>query len=230
MREVFRVENKDAKTHTDYDRLLELVREAGMDYKWAAMFVKKLKDDENEFIADEKTKGKQSGENKLQLGGSLVESFHSLESILFEQTGLTEVVPGWDDGTKAKEGSRMEPPGNHSHCHIDKRNHHIAAIQDGRSLKADEHGKGPDPRSPVGFRIQGVVGMKDRNGHQPNGDGEHQCLRYISASNGISGTQYRKDAEDKEYVSVSKGVVFKERIQHREQYAHSSSYQEPWTA
>lgn len=56
MREVFRVENKDAKTHTDYDRLLELVREAGMDYKWASMFVKKLKDDENEFVADEKTK------------------------------------------------------------------------------------------------------------------------------------------------------------------------------
>ena len=27
-----------------------------MDYKWAAMFVKKLKDDENEFIADEKAK------------------------------------------------------------------------------------------------------------------------------------------------------------------------------
>jgi hypothetical protein len=27
-----------------------------MDYKWASMFVKKLKDDENEFVADEKTK------------------------------------------------------------------------------------------------------------------------------------------------------------------------------
>ena len=72
--------------------------------------------------------------------------------------------------------------------------------------------------------------MKDRDGHQPNGDGKHQRLRHIGASNGVCGAQYRKDAEDKEYVSVSKGVVFKERIQHREQYAHSSSYQEPWTA
>jgi len=56
MREVFKVENKDARTHTDYDRLLELVREAGMDYKWAAMFVKKLAYDETQYLANDETK------------------------------------------------------------------------------------------------------------------------------------------------------------------------------
>ena len=41
---------------TDYDKLLDLVRENGMDYKWSRMFVKKLRDDENAFTVDEKTK------------------------------------------------------------------------------------------------------------------------------------------------------------------------------
>ena len=41
---------------TDYNKLLELVRESGMDYKWSKMFVKKLEDDEKEFYADEETK------------------------------------------------------------------------------------------------------------------------------------------------------------------------------
>ena len=31
---------------TDYEKLLEKVRALGMDYKWAGMFVKKLRDDE----------------------------------------------------------------------------------------------------------------------------------------------------------------------------------------
>ena len=30
---------------TNYDKLLEKVRELGMDYKWSKMFVKKLSDD-----------------------------------------------------------------------------------------------------------------------------------------------------------------------------------------
>lgn len=34
---------------TNYDRLLEKIRDLGMDYKWAKMFVKKLRDDENAF-------------------------------------------------------------------------------------------------------------------------------------------------------------------------------------
>lgn len=34
---------------TNYDVMLEKVREAGMDYKWSRMFVKKLKDDEAAF-------------------------------------------------------------------------------------------------------------------------------------------------------------------------------------
>ncbi|MDE6764282.1 MAG: hypothetical protein K2J73_11490 [Oscillospiraceae bacterium] len=42
---------------TDYDRLLEKIRDLGMDYKWAKMFVKKLKDDENAFpVADKEQK------------------------------------------------------------------------------------------------------------------------------------------------------------------------------
>lgn len=56
MSELFCVDNCNALTHTDYDRLLDLVREAGMDYKWAAMFIKKLADDEKQYLADDKTK------------------------------------------------------------------------------------------------------------------------------------------------------------------------------
>lgn len=55
MKEVFKVQN-DCLTRTDYDCLLELVRQNGMDYKWAEMFVKKLKDDENEYSVDDDTK------------------------------------------------------------------------------------------------------------------------------------------------------------------------------
>lgn len=42
---------------TDYELLLKKVRELGMDYKWAKMFVKKLKDDEAAFnVEDDKKK------------------------------------------------------------------------------------------------------------------------------------------------------------------------------
>lgn len=42
---------------TNYDVLLEKVRSLGMDYRWAGMFVKKLRDDENAFpVADENQK------------------------------------------------------------------------------------------------------------------------------------------------------------------------------
>ena len=34
---------------TDYNLLLEKIRALGMDYRWAGMFVKKLKDDESAF-------------------------------------------------------------------------------------------------------------------------------------------------------------------------------------
>ena len=47
---------RDEAITTDYDRLLALVRESGMDYKWATMFVKKLADDEKQYKADEATK------------------------------------------------------------------------------------------------------------------------------------------------------------------------------
>ncbi len=40
---------------TNYEKLLEEVRKLGMDYRWAKMFVKKLKDDEDAFsVEDEK--------------------------------------------------------------------------------------------------------------------------------------------------------------------------------
>lgn len=39
---------------TNYDILLEKMRNLGMDYRWSRMFVKKLKDDEVAFpVADE---------------------------------------------------------------------------------------------------------------------------------------------------------------------------------
>ncbi len=41
---------------TNYDKLLDMMRQAGMDYKWARMFVKKLGDDEKAFPADDATK------------------------------------------------------------------------------------------------------------------------------------------------------------------------------
>ena len=34
---------------TNYDVLIDLLRENGMEYKWTKMFVKKLRDDENAF-------------------------------------------------------------------------------------------------------------------------------------------------------------------------------------
>lgn len=40
---------------TNYEKLLQLVRDAGMDRKWAAMFVKKLSDDEQAFPTDAAT-------------------------------------------------------------------------------------------------------------------------------------------------------------------------------
>jgi len=41
---------------TDYEKMLALARENGMDFKWARMFVKKLADDEKAFQVDEATK------------------------------------------------------------------------------------------------------------------------------------------------------------------------------
>ena len=34
---------------TNYDNLLDKIRELGMDFRWAQMFVKKLRDDETAF-------------------------------------------------------------------------------------------------------------------------------------------------------------------------------------
>ena len=41
---------------TNYDQLLTLLREYGMDFKWSRMFVKKLADDEIAFPVDEETR------------------------------------------------------------------------------------------------------------------------------------------------------------------------------
>lgn len=38
---------------TNYDKLLEMIRAQGMDYRWAGMFVKKLKDDEAAFPVED---------------------------------------------------------------------------------------------------------------------------------------------------------------------------------
>ncbi len=41
---------------TNYDKLLTLLQESGMDKKWSKMFVKKLSDDEKAFLTDDNTK------------------------------------------------------------------------------------------------------------------------------------------------------------------------------
>lgn len=43
---------------TNYDKLLEKIRLSGMDYRWAGMFIKKLKDDEEAFPVDDPAKKK----------------------------------------------------------------------------------------------------------------------------------------------------------------------------
>ena len=40
---------------TNYEKLLDEVRNLGMDYRWSKMFVKKLGDDEKAFPADAET-------------------------------------------------------------------------------------------------------------------------------------------------------------------------------
>lgn len=61
---------------TNYDVLLEKVRELGMDYKWARMFVKKLSDDEKAFpVSDE------------QKAWALKRGFYPGRTVLY---GLTE--------------------------------------------------------------------------------------------------------------------------------------------
>lgn len=48
--------NAVSEKKTDYEELLGLLRQNGMDFKWAKMFVKKLSDDEKAFRVDEETK------------------------------------------------------------------------------------------------------------------------------------------------------------------------------
>lgn len=43
---------------TNYEKLLEEIRKLGMDYRWAKMFVKKLRDDENAFPIEDNEKKK----------------------------------------------------------------------------------------------------------------------------------------------------------------------------
>lgn len=41
---------------TNYEALLEEIRNLGMDYRWSKMFVKKLRDDEEAFPASDEVK------------------------------------------------------------------------------------------------------------------------------------------------------------------------------
>lgn len=50
------VKNSQQQMKPDYDKLLEIVRSHGMDYKWAKMFISKLSRNESDFSVDEKTK------------------------------------------------------------------------------------------------------------------------------------------------------------------------------
>lgn len=43
---------------TNYEKLLDIIRNAGMDFKWSKMFVKKLRDDENAFPVEDPEKRK----------------------------------------------------------------------------------------------------------------------------------------------------------------------------
>lgn len=66
---------------TNYEKLLDKVRELGMDYKWARMFVKKLRDDENAFPVTDEEKKKWALERgfypgRIELYGLNEENYH----------------------------------------------------------------------------------------------------------------------------------------------------------
>ena len=66
---------------TDYDVLLEKVRALGMDYRWAGMFVRKLRDDENAFPVADVEKKQWALEHgfypgRIELYGLTEENYH----------------------------------------------------------------------------------------------------------------------------------------------------------
>lgn len=65
---------------TNYDKLLRLLQETGMDKKWSQMFVKKLSDDEKAFPTDDETKKwaltKGFYPGRVELYGLTEENYH----------------------------------------------------------------------------------------------------------------------------------------------------------
>lgn len=90
---------------TNYDVLLEKIRALGMDYRWAGMFVKKLRDDENAFpVADE-----------AQKKWALEKGFYPGRIELY---GLTE--DNWQDYVRDYPYFMLHPMNNHFLKWLDK--------------------------------------------------------------------------------------------------------------
>ena len=89
---------------TDYNLLLEKIRDLGMNHKWAATFVARLKEDEEEFhVSPDKVKW------------ALEKGFYPGR---IELLGLTEV--NWQDYLPDFQYSMMHPLNNHFLKWLDK--------------------------------------------------------------------------------------------------------------
>ena len=66
---------------TNYDKLLEKVRNLGMEYRWAKMFVKKLSDDEKAFPV-----------SKEEAEFALAESLTNNENLKNDIAGLNQQI------------------------------------------------------------------------------------------------------------------------------------------
>ena len=90
---------------TNYGILLEKIRALGMDYRWAEMFVKKLRDDENAFpVAD-----------KVQKKWALEKGFYPGRIKLY---GLTE--NNWENFVPDYQYFMLHPMNNHFLKWLDK--------------------------------------------------------------------------------------------------------------
>ncbi len=77
---------------TNYDKLLGKIRELGMDYKWAGMFVKKLRDDETAFPVVDGVESESIFEHKVS--GSLKEEIFIRCIRKLRNNGLQFILQG----------------------------------------------------------------------------------------------------------------------------------------
>ena len=85
---------------TNYDKMLNLVRDCGMDYKWSKMFIKKFADDEKAFsLSDE--------EKKWALQRGFFPGRIKLYGI--NENNYTEFLPDWNYFTVQHHRSLADP-------------------------------------------------------------------------------------------------------------------------